>query len=117
VKPGEIYIIGSKKMSTELGEISEAVNQSYLRLTFNYRFDDPKDSSQLFFRSDHFTYAEKGIPIIFYYGGEHEDYHQPSDSADKIDYQNMEKVARTVHATAWELANRARRPRVDKPLQ
>jgi hypothetical protein len=116
VKPGEIYVIGSKKMSTELGEISEAVNQSYLRLRFNYQFDDPQDTSQLFSRSDHISYARKGIPIIFYYAGEHEDYHQPSDSVDKIDYQNMEKVARTVYATAWELANRAQRPRVDKPL-
>ncbi|HKC89495.1 MAG TPA: M20/M25/M40 family metallo-hydrolase, partial [Blastocatellia bacterium] len=116
VKPGEIYVIGSKKMSTELGEISEAVNRSYLHLTFNYQFDDPKDTSQLFSRSDHISYARKGIPIIFYYNGEHEDYHQPSDSVEKIDYQNMEKVARTVYATAWELANRAQRPRVDKPL-
>src|SRR5215831_14143194 len=116
VKPGEIYVIGSKKMSTELGEISEAVNQSYLHLTFNYQFDDPKDTSQLFSRSDHISYARKGIPIIFYYNGEHEDYHQPSDSVEKIDYQNMEKVARTVYATAWELANRAQRPLVDKPL-
>jgi len=115
-KPGELYVIGSKKMSTELGQISEEVNQSYLRLGFNYRFDDPKDPGQLFFRSDHITYARKGIPVIFYYNGEHEDYHQPSDSVEKIDYQNMEKVARTICATAWELANRPQRPRVDKSL-
>jgi Zn-dependent M28 family amino/carboxypeptidase len=104
VKRGEIYVIGSKKMSTELGEVSEAVNQSYLRLNFNYQFDDPKDTSELFFRSDHFSYAQKGIPIIFYYAGEHEDYHQPPDSVEKIDYQNMEKVSRAVSATAWQLA-------------
>jgi Zn-dependent M28 family amino/carboxypeptidase len=70
----------------------------------------------LFFRSDQISYARKGIPVIFYYNGEHEDYHQPSDSSEKIDYPNMEKVARTIYATAWELANRAQRPRVDKPL-
>jgi len=115
-KPGELYVIGSRKMSTELGQISEDVNQSYLRVGFNYQFDDPKDQSRLFFRSDHISYARKGIPVIFYYNGEHEDYHQPSDSIEKIDYPNMEKVARTIYATAWELANRAQRPRVDKPL-
>ncbi len=115
-KPGEIYLIGSKLMSTELGEISEAVNKSYLNLSFNYKYDDPKDPEQFFYRSDHFNYARKGVPIIFYMDGVHEDYHRPSDTADKIDYQNMEKVTRTVYATAWELANRPTRPRVDKPL-
>ena len=115
-KPGDLYVIGSKKMSTELGRISEEVNQSYLHLGFNYQFDDPNDPSRLFSRSDHISYARKGIPVIFYYNGEHEDYHQPSDSVEKIDYQNMEKVVRTICATAWELANRAQRPRVDKPM-
>jgi Zn-dependent M28 family amino/carboxypeptidase len=115
-KPGEIYLIGSKMMSTELGEVSEAVNKSYLNLSFNYKYDDPKDPERFFYRSDHYNYARKGIPIIFYMDGVHEDYHRPSDSIEKIDYQNMEKVARTIYATAWELANRAARPRVDKPL-
>jgi hypothetical protein len=115
VKPGEIYVIGSRRLSRELGDISDAVNQSYLRLALNYRFDAPDDSSQLFLRSDQYSYAEKGIPVIFYYGGDHEDYHQPSDTFDKIDYQNMQNVARTVYATAWELANRPQRPHLDQP--
>jgi Zn-dependent M28 family amino/carboxypeptidase len=115
-KPGEIYLIGSKMMSTELGELSESVNKSYMNLAFNYKYDDPKDPEQFFYRSDHYNYARKGIPIIFYMDGSHEDYHRPSDSVEKIDYQNMEKVTRTIYATAWELANRATRPRVDKPL-
>ncbi|HKQ08284.1 MAG TPA: M20/M25/M40 family metallo-hydrolase [Blastocatellia bacterium] len=115
-RPGEVFLIGSKLMSTELGEISEAVNKSYLNLAFNYRYDDPKDPNRFFYRSDHFNYARKGIPIIFYMDGEHEDYHRVTDSVEKIDYQNMEKIARTIYATAWELANRATRPRVDKPL-
>jgi Zn-dependent M28 family amino/carboxypeptidase len=103
-------------MSTELGELSEAVNKSYLNLSFNYKYDDPKDTSRFFFRSDHYNYAQKGIPIIFYFSGTHEDYHQPSDHPDKIDYQKMEKVTRTVYVTAWELASRAHRPPVDKQL-
>lgn len=115
-KPGEVFLIGSKLMSTDLGEVSEAVNKSYLNLSFNYKYDDPKDPEQFFYRSDHYNYAKKGIPIIFYMDGVHEDYHRPSDSIEKIDYQNMEKVTRTIYATGWELANRAARPRVDKPL-
>lgn len=115
-KPNEIYVIGSRMMSTELGEISEAVNNRYLKLNFNYKYDDPNDRERLFYRSDHFNYARKGIPIIFYFDGVHEDYHRATDHADRIDYEKMEQVTRTVFATMWELANRATRVKVDKPL-
>ena len=114
--PNEIYVIGSKMMSTELGELSERTNKAYLNLDFNYRYDDPSDPNRFFFRSDHFNYAQKGIPIIFYFDGVHEDYHKPSDTPDKIDYAKMEKVTRTIFMTTWELANLASRPRVDKQL-
>jgi hypothetical protein len=114
---GEIFLIGSRMMSTELGEISEATNKSFLNLNFNYKYDDPKDPEQFFYRSDHFNYARKGVPIIFYMDGSHADYHQPSDSIEKINFEQMEKVSRTIFATGWELANRATRPKVDKPLQ
>jgi Zn-dependent M28 family amino/carboxypeptidase len=112
----EIYVIGSRMMSAELGDLNEAVNRDYLNLTFNYRYDDPNDPNRFFFRSDHFNYARKGIPIIFFFDGEHEDYHRPGDSPDKIDYQKMEKVVRTVYMTLWEIANRPTRPKVDKQL-
>jgi hypothetical protein len=114
--PNEIYVIGSTMMSTELGVLSEKVNKSYLNLDFNYKYDDLKDPNQFFYRSDHFNYAQKGVPIIFYFDGLHQDYHQPSDSVEKIDFQKMEKVTRTIYATAWELANLAKRPAVDKAL-
>jgi hypothetical protein len=114
--PNEIYVIGSKMMSSELGELSEKVNQSYLNLQFNYKYDDPNDTERLFFRSDHFNYAKKGIPIIFYFDGVHEDYHRQSDHPDKIDYEKMEKVTRTVFAKMWRLANQADRPKVDRKL-
>jgi hypothetical protein len=112
----EIYVIGSKMMSTELGDLSERVNRAYLNLNFNYKYDDPADPNRFFFRSDHFNYAQRGIPIIFYFDGVHEDYHRPSDTPDKIDYQKMERVTRTVFLTALELANAPARPRVDKQL-
>jgi Zn-dependent M28 family amino/carboxypeptidase len=114
--PNEIYVIGSKIMSTELGELSEAVNKSFLNLKFNYKYDSPRDPEALFYRSDHFNYAKRGIPIIFYFDGVHEDYHMPTDTADKIDYEKMEKVARTIFATLWKLANAPNRPKIDKPM-
>ncbi|MBI1765612.1 MAG: M28 family peptidase [Acidobacteria bacterium] len=112
----EIYVIGSKMMSSELGALSEAVNDSYLKLKFNYMYDEPNDPQRLFYRSDHFNYARKGIPIIFYFDGINEDYHKVSDQVEKIDFGKMEKVTRTVYATLWELANRGARVKVDKPL-
>ena len=114
--PHELYVIGSKMMSRDLGEVSEQVNEQYLRLKFNYKYDDPEDTERFFYRSDHFNYAKRGVPIIFYFSGVHEDYHEPTDSIEKIDFEKLTKVARTVFATAASLADRPERPRVDKPL-
>ncbi len=112
----ELYVIGSKMMSTELGALSETVNADYLKLSFNYRYDDPKDPQQFFYRSDHINYARKGIPIIFYFTGVHADYHQPGDEVSKIDFVKYEKITRTVYATMWEIAELKTRVKVDKPL-
>jgi hypothetical protein len=115
-KQGEVFLIGSRMMSTELGELSDGVNKGFLNLSFNFKYDDPNDPEQFFYRSDHFNYAKKGVPIIFYMDGSHADYHQVTDSIEKINFESMEKVARTIMATGWELANRPIRPKVDKPL-
>jgi Zn-dependent M28 family amino/carboxypeptidase len=112
----EIYVIGSKMMSTELGELSERVNKGYLDVSFNYKYDDPDDSNRFFFRSDHYNYAKKGIPIIFYFSGVHEDYHRVSDEVSKIDFGKMEKITRTVYATMLALTEVPTRPKVDKSL-
>ncbi len=114
--PNEIYVIGSKMMSTQLGEVTTNVNNSYLKLNYNYKYDDPNDPNRFFFRSDHFNYAQKGIPIVFWFDGEHEDYHGAGDHPDKIDYAKMEKVTRTIFLTMWEIADSKTRPAVDKQL-
>jgi len=114
--PDEVFVIGSKMMSSSLGELSEKVNNGYLKLNFNYKYDDPKDPNRFFFRSDHFNYAQKGIPIIFYFDGVHEDYHQLGDEVSKIDFNKMEKVTRTVYETLWAVSNLETRPLVDKTL-
>jgi Zn-dependent M28 family amino/carboxypeptidase len=103
-------------MSTELETLVNEVNKSFLNLTFDTRYDDPSDTNRFFFRSDHYNYARKGIPVIFFFAGTHEDYHRAGDTADKIDYQKMEKITRTIYMTLWEIANRPARLKVDKPL-
>jgi hypothetical protein len=112
----DIYVIGSEMMSSTLGALTKATNDQYLQLGYNYKYDDPKDKNRFFFRSDHFNYAVNGIPIVFWFDGVHEDYHQASDSADKIDYVKMEKVTRTIFLTLWEIADLKERPKVDKQL-
>lgn len=114
--PNEIYVIGRSLMSTQLGELIETVNKSFLNLAYNFRYDDLDDPNRFFFRSDHYSYARKGIPIIAFFDGIHEDYHQPGDSSEKIDYQKLEKVTKTIYMTMWEIANTPTRPKVDKPL-
>lgn len=105
----EIYVIGSKMLSSELNALSEKVNDSYLKLHFNYQ-----DNNGMYYRSDHYSYASKGIPIIFYCDGmELGDYHGPGDEAQKIDYQKMEKVTRTIYETLWAVSNLDHRPRLD----
>lgn len=112
----DVYVIGSKMMSAQLGTLSEQVNNAYLKVGFDYRYDDTKDPNRFFFRSDHFNYAKNGVPIIFYFDGVHEDYHRVGDEYEKIDYDKMQKVTRTVFMTMWAVADLKTRPVVDKQL-
>lgn len=111
-----VYVIGSEMMSSTLGAITKNTNDEFLKMTYDYRYDDPKDKNRFFFRSDHFHYAVNGIPVAFWFTGVHEDYHQPTDHADKIDYAKMEKIARTIFLTLWELTELKERPKIDKQL-
>jgi Peptidase family M28 len=101
-----VYVVGSDKLSTDLKPISEGMNQKYSKLELDYKFDDPADPERIYYRSDHFNFARKGVPIIFYFDGIHADYHKPTDTPDKIDYDLLEKRARFVFYTAWEMADR-----------
>lgn len=111
-----IYVIGSEMMSSKLGEVTKATNSSYLKMDYDYTYDDPNDKNRFFFRSDHFNYAINGIPIVFWFDGVHEDYHGAGDEAEKIDYAKMEKVTRTIFLTLWEITDLKERPKVDKEL-
>jgi Zn-dependent M28 family amino/carboxypeptidase len=114
--PREIYVIGSRMMSTQLGNISDRVNNEYQNLKLNFTYDDPKDPNGFFYRSDHINYAQKGIPIIFWFDGVHEDYHKRSDEVSKIDFTKMTLVTQTVFVTAAEIANLPEKIVVDKKL-
>jgi Zn-dependent M28 family amino/carboxypeptidase len=114
--PNGIYVIGSRRMSTELGDLVERVNKNFLGLNYDYRYDRPDDPNNFFFRSDHYNYARKGVPVVFFFDGVHVDYHRPSDEVDKIDFVKYEKITRTVFATTVEIANLPKRLTVDKPL-
>lgn len=110
-----VYSVGSFKLSTELGKIAEQVNNTYTKMILDYKFDDPKDPQQIYYRSDHYNFAKLGIPVIFYYDGMLEqDYHQPGDEVSKINFDLLAKRAHLTYYIAWELANRANRPVVDK---
>jgi Zn-dependent M28 family amino/carboxypeptidase len=101
-----VYIVGDDKLSTDLRRISVDMNKKYTRLELDYKFNDTKDPLKIYSRSDHYNFARKGVPIIFYFDGVNSDYHKPSDTPDKINYDLMVKRARLVFYTAWEMANR-----------
>ena len=109
-----VYLIGSDKLSSELHELSEGVNKLYIKTTLDYTFNDEKDPNRFYYRSDHYNFAKNNIPVIFYFSGVHEDYHKSTDTVEKIDFKKTEKIARLVFHTAWEIANREDRIKVDK---
>src|SRR4029450_2548011 len=113
----EIYLCGSRPWSRELGEPCVAVNDAYMHLKFNYKYDAPNDPEKIYSRSDHYEYAQKGIPVVFFFTGLHGDSHRPSDEVRRIDFAKLQRVTRTVLATAWTLGNAPTRPRLDAPLQ
>lgn len=111
--PDYIYVIGSDRLSTELHKINESANQKYTQLTLDYTYNAESDPNRYYFRSDHYNFAEKGIPAIFFFNGTHQDYHRPSDTAEKINFEQMKKTGQLIFHTAWELANREARIQVD----
>jgi Zn-dependent M28 family amino/carboxypeptidase len=112
--PNYIYLIGSDRLSMELHEISEEVNKASVNIDLDYTYNAHDDKNRFYFRSDHYNFAKNNIPVIFYFNGTHADYHRPTDTVDKIEYDLMETRARLIFATAWELANREERIKLIK---
>ena len=105
----EIYLIGADKLSDELNEISEETNRRITRLKLNYSFNDPNHPDNYYQRSDHYNYAKKGVPIIFYFDGGHVDYHKPTDTIEKIDFKKMRTVTQLVLSTGYFIQNKTER--------
>jgi hypothetical protein len=111
--PNYIYVIGANRISTDLHDINEAANDAFTNLELDYTYNANNDPNRFYYRSDHYNFARKGIPAIFYFSGTHRDYHQPSDTVDKIMFDKMEKIGRLIFFTSWELANRDERIRLN----
>ena len=112
-----VYVVGHDKISSDLPIINEAINNKYTGLVLDYKFDDPADPNRIYFRSDHYNFARKGVPVLFFYDGMLKaDYHKPGDDIEKIYWALYEKRARMVFHTAGEMANRNDMLKRDIPL-
>lgn len=112
-----VYVVGHDKISTELPLVNEAMNNQFTNLTLDYKFDDLNDPERIYFRSDHYNFARKGVPVLFFYDGMLKaDYHKPTDTVDKITWSLYQKRARMVFYTAWEMANRELMLKRDLPV-
>jgi Peptidase family M28 len=113
---GYLQLVGSRRLSTELGDLVEKVNQDErLGFTFDYSIDANGHPQNIYCRSDHWSYAKWGIPVVFMTTGGHADYHQVTDEPQYIDYDHMADVARLVYALAVRVGNLDHRIIVDKP--
>lgn len=111
--PEYVYVIGSDRLSTDLHKINESINQEFSQILMDYKYNSESDPNRYYFRSDHYSFAEKGIPAIFFFSGVHEDYHRTTDTVDKIMFDKMEKIGQHIFHLVWELANREERINVD----
>lgn len=111
-----VYVIGDDKLSSDLTPITEAAN-AITKLKLDRKYNDLKDPNRFYYRSDHYNFAEKGVPVIFYFNGTHPDYHRVTDTVDKINFNLMAKRAQLIFYTAWEMANRPNMLARDKPLK
>ena len=109
-----IYLIGTNLLSSELHEISESTNKNTTKLYLDYKYNDIDQLECIYYRSDHFHFVKNNIPAIFYFNGVHEDYHKPTDTAEKIEYGLLKDRIKLIFFTAWELANRNKSIEVDK---
>ncbi|MGG5506820.1 MULTISPECIES: M28 family metallopeptidase [unclassified Myroides] len=108
-----IFLVGSDKLSQDLHDTAEKANTESVQLVLDYTFNDDDDPQQIYYRSDHYSFAKNNIPAIFFYNGTHEDYHLPSDTFDKIDFPILTKRTQLIFETAWKLANGDHRPRLN----
>ncbi|MEO6212513.1 MAG: M28 family peptidase [Vicinamibacterales bacterium] len=109
-----VLVVGSDRISTELHNINEEANAALPRpLTLDYEMNDPNDPQSIYTRSDHYSYALKGIPIIFYFSGLHKDYHFVTDEVSRIEFPKMTRITQLVYTTGLKVANSDKAPERD----
>jgi hypothetical protein len=110
-----VHVVGSDRISTDLHNTNEDANASLPRpLTLDYELNDGADLESLYTRSDHYSYAAKGVPVIFFTTGLHRDYHYLTDEVDKIVFDKISRVSQLAYTTAWLLANHDKAPARDR---
>ena len=111
-----VYIIGSDKLSSELDSINKTANDESERLHLDYTYNVESDPHQFYRRSDHYNFAKKNIPIIFYFDGEHPDYHKPTDKVERINFDIYLKRSQLIFYTGWKIANAPKKPALNEEL-
>jgi Zn-dependent M28 family amino/carboxypeptidase len=113
--PNYVYLIGSDKLSVELHNVSEQMNDTYIQLDLDYKYNDDNDPNRFYYRSDHYNFAKNDIPVLFYSTGIHVDYHKPSDNYERINFTKLEKVTELAFMVGYKLATKKERIKVDNP--
>ena len=101
-----IYVIGAGRISPDLDATVQQINAASENVDLDYTFDAEDDPNRFYYRSDHYNFAKRGIPSVFFFSGVHEDYHRPGDTPDKLDYDKMERIGKMAFLITWNLANR-----------
>ncbi len=110
-----VHVIGTNKLSSELNPLVEKANEEYTGMELDGMYNDPNDPMRLYYRSDHYNFAKKGIPALFFFSGLHPHYHTPEDTVDKIDFPMMVKREHLIFHITWDIVNRDNRLVVDIP--
>ena len=101
-----VFLVGDDRISTDLHNLIVETNRTLTSpLTLDYELNDPLDPESVYTRSDHYSYAAKGIPITFFTTGLHADYHKVTDTVDKILFPKMARIAQLVYETGFSIAN------------
>jgi Zn-dependent M28 family amino/carboxypeptidase len=104
-----LYVIGQDRISTDLHNLIVDTNAGQpAPLTLDYEFNDAQDPNRFYVRSDHYSYAVKGIPIAFFFTGTHPDYHANTDTVDKILFPKLRRIAQFVYEAGFRIANSER---------
>lgn len=102
----KVYVVGSDRISTELHNLNEDANSGLEKpMQLDYEMNDPADPESIYTRSDHYSYASRGIPIVFYTTGLHRDYHYVTDEVDKIEFPKLTRIAQLIYSTGVRVAN------------